>query len=149
MRSTLVTAVVLGTILAASVGAQPTRVPAQGGPHTEFQGYWMGVDPLDGGDSRRSLLRRSDGTYALAGRDSVLTLCDGTDRGFVSFDDGTVVARNVMQSDSLTIKCFNNGATVVLHARYELVTDGLMFEVITRPNGTPVTTIVFHRVSTN
>jgi len=149
MRSTLVTAVVFGTILAASVWAQPPRVPAQGRPPADFQGYWMGVDPLDGGDSRRSLVRRTDGTYALAARDSVLTLCDGTDRGFVSFDDGTVVARNVMQSNTLTIKCFNNGATVVLHTRYELVADGLMFEVITRPDGTPVTTIVFHRVSTN
>ena len=138
MRPTLVTAVVLGTILAASVWAQPLRVPAQGRPHADFQGYWMGVDPLDGGDSRRSLVRRSDGTYALAARDSVLTLCDGT-----------VVARNTMQSDTLTIKCFNNGATVVLHARYEQVADGLMFEVITRPDGTPVTTIVFHRVSTH
>jgi len=149
MRSTLVIGLVLGIIVAASVWAQPPHVPAQAKPQADFQGYWMGVDPLDGGDSRRSLVRRSDGTYALAARDSVLTLCDGTDRGFVSFDDGTVVARNVMQSDTLTIKCFNNGATVVLHARYELVADGLMFEVITRPNGTPVTTIVFHRVSTN
>jgi hypothetical protein len=39
----------------------------------------MGVDPVDGGDARRSLVRRSDGKYALAARDSVLTLCDSTD----------------------------------------------------------------------
>lgn len=149
MRPTLVTGMVLGMVIAASVWAQPPSVPAQGRPHTDFQGYWMGVDPLDGGDSRRSLVRHSDGTYALAARDSVLTLCDGTDRGFVSFDDGAVVGRNVMQSNTLTIKCLNNGATVVLHARYELVSDGLMFEVITRPDGRPVTTIVFHRISTN
>ena len=81
----------------------------------DFQGYWMGVDPPDGGDSRRGLVRRSDGTYALAARDSVPTLCDGTDRGFVSFDDGTVVARTVMQSNTFMIRCLNNGATVVLH----------------------------------
>ena len=42
-------------------------------------------------------------------------LCDGTDRGFVSFDDGTVVARTVMQSNTFMIKCLNNGATVVFH----------------------------------
>jgi hypothetical protein len=54
-----------------------------------------------------------------------------------------------MQSDMLTIKCFNNGATVQLHVRYELVDDGLMFEVATLPDGTPVSTIVLHKVSTN
>src|SRR4030095_3044387 len=84
MRPTLVTAVVLGTILAASVWAQPLRVPAQGRPHADFQGYWMGVDPLDGGDSRRSLVRRSDDTYALAARGSVLTLFGGTRRRLCS-----------------------------------------------------------------
>lgn len=45
----------------------------------------MGVDPVDGGDSRRSLTLQANRTYALAGRDSVLTLCDGTDRGYASF----------------------------------------------------------------
>ena len=67
----------------------------------------MGVDPVDGGDARRSLILRSDGKYALAARDSTLTLCDSTDRGFASFDDGSVVSRTVMQSNTLIIKCFN------------------------------------------
>jgi hypothetical protein len=31
----------------------------------------MGVDPVDGGDARRSLILRSDGKYALAGRDTI------------------------------------------------------------------------------
>ncbi|MGH9176407.1 MAG: hypothetical protein ACRD1H_18705, partial [Vicinamibacterales bacterium] len=110
-------------------------------------GYWMGVDPVDGGDSRRSLVQMGNGTFALAARDSVFTLCDGTDRAFASFDDGTLVARNVMQSNSLTIRCFNNGASVVLHVRYELVGNGLMVEVTTMPDGAPVSTIVFHKVS--
>ena len=78
----------------------------------------MGVDPVDGGDSRRSLLPLASGKFALAGRDTVLTLCDGTDRGFASFDDGEVVGRNVRQSNTLTIKCFNTGALVVLRARF-------------------------------
>jgi hypothetical protein len=134
----------LVTVLVARVWAQPP-----GKTTREFQGYWMGVDPVDGGDSRRSLVQLNSGKFALAGRDSVLTLCDGTDRGFASFDDGEVVGRTMMQSNTLTIKCFNNGATVVLHVRYELISNGLMIEVTTRPDGSPVSTIVFHRVSEN
>jgi hypothetical protein len=132
----------LVAVLVARVWAQPS-----GKSTREFQGYWMGVDPVDGGDSRRSLLQLASGKFALAGRDSVLTLCDGTDRGFASFEDGEVVGRNAMQSNSLTIKCFNNGALVVLHVRYELIGDGMMIEVTTRQDGSPVSTIVFHKVS--
>ena len=78
---------------------------------------------------------------------TVLTLCDGTDRGYASFNDGEVVGCKVMQSNTLTIECFNNQAAVLLHARYELVDDGLMVEVTTRPDGSQVSTIVFHKVS--
>ena len=122
--------------------AQPTAKAKHG-----FQGYWMGVDPVDGGDARRSLIQREDGKFALAARDTVLTLCGGTDRGFASFEDGELVGRNVLQSNTLTIECFNNGASVVLHVRYELLAKGLMLEHTTRPDGSLVSTIVFHKVS--
>jgi hypothetical protein len=149
MQTSLVTAIVLGIILISRVSASPDQFPAQDRSHADFQGYWMGVDPVDGGDARRSLILRSDGKYALAARDSMLTLCDSTDRGFASFDDGTVVSRNVMRSNTLTIQCFNNGATVQLHLRFELVDRGLMIETATLPDGSPVSTIVLHKVSTN
>jgi hypothetical protein len=35
----------------------------------------------------------------------------------------------------------------VLHVRYELLGNGLMIEHTTRPDGSLVSTIVFHRVS--
>jgi hypothetical protein len=41
----------------------------------------------------------------------------------------------------------NNGASVVLHVRYELVTKDLMLEHATLANGDPVSTIVLHRLS--
>ena len=93
----LMTVVILGSVFVVRLWAQPP------GKNTSkiFQGYWMGVDPLDGGDSRRSLVRQPNGTYALAGRDSYLTLCDNTDRGFISFDDGVVVGRREMRTDNL------------------------------------------------
>jgi hypothetical protein len=148
MRRMFAIAVVVGIVLTGYVAARPDTAHAQGRSKADFQGYWMGIDPVDGGDARRSLIRRSDGHYSLAGRDSMLTLCDSTDRGFASFDDGTVVARNVLVSNSLTIQCFNNGATVHLHLRFELVDDGLMIETATLASGTPVSTIVLHKVST-
>jgi hypothetical protein len=139
-------AVLIGVVLAAHVWAQPPWAPAAQ-PGQVFQGYWMGVDPVDGGDARRSLVQLADGRYALAARDTVFSLCDSTDRGFGSFDDGVLVARGVLVSDSLTLRCFNNGASVTLHVRYELIADGLMNEITTRADGTLVSTIVFHRVS--
>ena len=145
MRTALVTASVLGLVFIGGTSARSD----QSRSHADFQGYWMGVDPVDGGDARRSLILRSDGKYALAARDTLLHLCDSTDRGFASFDDGTVVSRTVMQSNSLIIQCFNNGATVQLHLRFELVERGLMIETATLPGGSPVSTIVLHRVSTN
>ena len=149
MRTLLITATVLGLITMARVSAGPDHVQAKSRAHAPFQGYWMGVDPTDGGDARRSLIVRSDGKYSMAARDSMLHLCDNTDRGFASFDDGTVIARNVLRSDSLIIKCFDTGATVQLHLLFELVEDGLMIETATLPDGSPVSTIVLHKVSTS
>jgi hypothetical protein len=115
-------------------------------PPAAFQGYWMGVDHVDGGDSRRSLIQLDNGRYSLAGRDTVLTLCDGTDRGFASFSDGEETGRDEMQSNALNIACAN-GASVVLNVRYELIGKGVMIEHTTRQDGTPVSSIVFHKVS--
>jgi hypothetical protein len=138
----LLTVALLGILLVTRVWAKAPATAAAG-----FQGYWMGVDHVDGGDSRRSIVQLDNGRFALAGRDSVLTLCDGTDRGFASFDDGEEIGRDVLQSNTLVLRCFNNGAIVVLHVRFELLGKGLMVEHLTRPDGTQVSNIVFHKVS--
>ena len=144
-RLALATVLVLGIVVTAHLWAEPSWGHSSG---RAFQGYWMGVDPLDGGDSRRSIVRLTNGRYAMAGRDTVLTLCDGTDRGFISFEDG-IAERNIMRTDSLTIACTNTGASVVLRVRYELFGDGLMIEDTTRQDGSPASRIIFHRVSSN
>jgi hypothetical protein len=128
----------LAIVLAARLWAQP--------PVKSFQGYWMGVDPLDGGDSRRGFVQQEDGTFAMAGRDSFLTLCDNTDRGITTFDDGVMSGRRVMTAN-LKLSCFGNGALVLLRARYELVSDGVMIETLTAQDGSSVDRIVFHKVS--
>lgn len=71
MRNHLgLSAVALGAIVATPVSAQPASIPPPAKVKHEFQGYWTGVDPVDGGDSRRSLVQREDGRFALAARDS-------------------------------------------------------------------------------
>jgi hypothetical protein len=147
MRRTLALALTLiALILAARTWAQPGP-PLRAGRASAFEGYWMGVDPVDGGDARRSLIQQADGTFHLAARDTFFSLCDNTDHGFGSFDDGTLIGRDVLVSNNLTLECFNNGATVTLHVRFELKSENLMFEIATRADGTPVSTIVFHKVS--
>jgi hypothetical protein len=143
----LMTVAVLVGVLGAHLWAQPPWVQPPGKAAPGFQGYWMGVDPVDGGDARRSLVRQEDGTFALAARDSFFTLCDGTDRAFASFSDGTMVGGSVMQSNTLTIQCFNTSASVVLRVRYQLIGTGLMVEGTTTQDGSLVSTIVLHRVS--
>jgi hypothetical protein len=145
MRRNVILSIVvsLGLSLAVRLWAQPP------GKNTSrlFQGYWMGVDPLDGGDSRRGLVRQQNGTFALAGRDTFFTLCDNTDRGFISFEDGVVVGRGTMRTDNLKITCLNTGAIVLLKGRYVVIDDSTMVEVVTAQDGTPVDTIIFHKVS--
>ena len=146
-RLALLTIIVLGLVLAARLWAQQPWVQPPGKALGGFQGYWMGIDPLDGGDSRRSLVQLSNGRLAMAGRDTALTLCDGTDRGFISFADGVVLEKNVLQSDRLTIACSNSGALVVLRVRYDLASNGVMIENTATLDGAPVSRIVFHKVS--
>jgi len=138
-RLFLAVTMLVAIVLAVRLWAQP---PVKG-----FQGYWMGVDPLDGGDSRRGFVQQDDGTFAMAGRDSFLTLCDNSDRGIATFDDGVVVSRRVMTTDNLKLSCFGTGALVLLRARYELVSDTVMIETLTARDGSPVDRIVFHKVS--
>jgi hypothetical protein len=111
-----------------------------------FVGYWMGIDPLDGGDSRRGITRNHDGTFSLIGRDTVFTLCDGTDRAIVSDGDLTRSGRAFV-SDTFTIKCTNTNSQVVLKARYEVVGKNVVLETLTSQTGDPVDKILFHRVS--
>jgi hypothetical protein len=75
---------VVGTLLVLVLCA----TPAFAIDSKHFVGYWMGIDPTDGGDTRRGITENANGTFSVVGRDSFLTLCDGTDRGLASFSDG-------------------------------------------------------------
>jgi hypothetical protein len=112
----------------------------------QFVGYWMGIDPLDGGDSRRGITPDDDRTLAIIGRDTVFTLCDDTDRAIVTADDARLVG-SALVSDDLVITCTNDGSVVRLKVRYDLIDRNIVRETVTTQDGGPVDEIIFHRVS--
>ena len=116
-------------------------------PVKTMQGYWMGVDPVDGGDQRRSFVQQEDGSIFALGRDSFLRLCDNSDRALISFDDARVVNKGVVATDNFTLTCLNTGTVVLLKARYELIDESLMIEHVTTQAGAEVQSMPLHRVS--
>jgi hypothetical protein len=116
--------IIMSTLfLVAGVGAAVLIAQAgnqSGGPKSgrQFVGYWMGIDPLDGADVRRGITANNDGTFSMIGHDSLLTLCDGTDRGIITVSDFTVIG-SALVSDNHVLRCAN-GETRTLKNRTEL-----------------------------
>jgi hypothetical protein len=153
MKRQLVVAVSAAMVVAAASAALVANAATSSRPsarHTpvarQFVGYWMGIDPLDGGDSRRGITRKSGGRFAVIGRDTVFTLCDGTDRAIVTVGDATRSGRSLV-SDNFVISCTNNGQTIRLKLRYDVVDRNIIRETLTTQSGDPVDKIIFHRVS--
>src|SRR5215471_9890513 len=117
----LVPGVATATLVARAASASGGH-EAHGPGARQFVGYWMGIDPLDGGDSRRGITTNNDGTFSVIGRDTVFTLCDGTDRAIVTVSDARV-AGAALVSDNLVITCTNTQSTVKLKVRYDVTTE--------------------------
>jgi hypothetical protein len=137
---------VLVGVLTYTADASSERPDPTGRTARQFVGYWMGIDPLDGGDSRRGITVDTDGTFSVIGRDTVFTLCDGTDRAVVTVSDAVVVG-TALTSDDLVITCTNTASTVHLKVRYDEVDSSIIREHITTQAGEFVDEIIFHRVS--
>ena len=79
----------------ASFALLPLALMSSAGADTErsffglrsFIGLWEGIDPVDGGDSLRSITCQRDQSCELAATDSVITLCGGGP-GFASGTGG-------------------------------------------------------------
>ena len=130
----------------AGLGLVVTQASSRSGSERQFTGYWMGIDPLDGGDSRRAITRGDDRSFDMIGRDTVFTLCDGTDRAIVTLA-GAKAKGSALVSDDFTITCTNNGSAIRLKYRFELVDGSVARETVTRQDGEPVDEILFHRMS--
>ena len=152
-RQLVVTVVSAGLVVAAGSAAlvanaaSTSALGARDAPAArQFVGYWMGIDPLDGGDSRRGITRKSGGRFAVIGRDTVFTLCDGTDRAIVTVNNAKP-SGGALVSDNFVISCTNNGQTISLKLRYDVVDRNIIRETLTTQSGDPVDKIIFHRVS--
>ena len=133
--------VLIGAHAASASSKQAARKPDAG----QFVGYWMGIDPLDGGDSRRGITRNGAGGFSLIGRDTVFTLCDDTDRALIT-GNGAIVG-SALVLDDVVLTCFGNGTRLELTVRYEPLGEHVLREIVTTRDGNPVDEIVFHRVS--
>jgi hypothetical protein len=152
-RHAIIASVVLLVVGVGSAGLvayaanTPSEKEARHAPGArQFVGYWMGIDPLDGGDSRRGITRNDDRTLSVIGRDTVFTLCDGTDRAIVTVSDAVAVG-SALVSDNLIITCTNTASTVRLKVRYDVIDRNIVRETVTTQSGEPVDEIIFHRVS--
>jgi hypothetical protein len=144
VSAVLAVAFVGSAILIAQSANALSEHQARKGIARQLVGYWIGIDPLDGGDSRRGFTRNGDGTVAMIGRDTVFSLCDGTDRGIITLHDPVVVGSALV--GELVIACLNNGATVNLDVRYDFLARNIVRETVTGEDDF-TDEIIFHRVS--
>ena len=116
---------------------------ATAGGERTFVGLWEGIDPVDGGNSLRSITCLEDQTCNLAATDSVITLCGGG-AGFASGTGG--LEGDELVFPDVVLAC-PDGEEVHLVISYErdqlnrtLVETAVVGD-ITLPN------IIFHRIS--
>ena len=127
--------------LAPSAGAQSER--ASFGVRS-FTGLWEGIDPVDGGDSLRSITCFLDQSCKLAATDSVITLCGGGS----AFAQGTGgLEDNALVFPDVVLTC-PDGREVDLSISFErdafnrtLVETTVVGDERTLPN------IIFHKIS--
>jgi hypothetical protein len=142
----LVPAVGALTLVAQAADRSGERGEGGGRGARQFVGYWMGIDPLDGGDSRRGITKGKGRSLSVIGRDTVFTLCDGSDRAIVTVGDARI-SGSALVSDNFVITCTNTKSTVKLKVRYDVIDRNIVREMVTSQTGEPVDEIVFHRVS--
>jgi hypothetical protein len=108
-----------------------------------FIGLWEGIDPVDGGDSLRSVTCRRDGSCKLAATDSVITLCGG---GPAFFGGTGALEGDELVFPDAVLTC-PNGTEVDLVIRFERdPLNRTLFET-TLANGKPLPNITFHKIS--
>jgi hypothetical protein len=108
-----------------------------------FVGLWEGIDPVDGGDSLRSITCSLDRSCALAVTDSVITLCGGRP----AFAGGT----GGLEGDELVfpevVLACPDGTEVNLAVSYERdPLNGTLVETAVVGDRT-LPNIIFHKIS--
>jgi hypothetical protein len=117
--------------------------PAAAANERAFVGLWEGVDPVDGGDSLRSITCQRDGSCRLAATDSVITLC-GSGPAFVGGTGGLEGDEMVFADAVLTCP---DGRTVDLVLRFARDPLNRTLVETTTVGERRLPNIVFHKVS--
>jgi hypothetical protein len=110
-----------------------------------FVGLWEGIDPVDGGDSLRSITCSRDRSCKLAATDSVITLCGGG-AAFASGTGGLEGDELVFPDAVLTCP---DGTAVDLAISYERdpLNRTLVETTVVVETGTTLPNIIFHKIS--
>jgi hypothetical protein len=110
-----------------------------------FIGLWEGIDPVDGGDSLRSITCSLDQSCELAATDSVITVCGGG-AGFAGGTGGFEGNELVFPDAVLTCP---DGETVNLAISYERdpFNRTLVETTVVGDTGTILPNIIFHKIS--
>ena len=108
-----------------------------------FIGLWEGIDPVDGGDSLRSITCLSDQSCNLAATDTVITLCE-SGPAFVSGTGGPEGDELVFPDAVLTCP---DGRVVDLVISFERdPLNGTLVETVVVGDRT-LPNIIFHKIS--
>ena len=132
-RILLILIVVFSIILVSNVNADP---PLQG---SYFIGLWQGIDPNDGSESLRSIVKNDEGTFDIIGTETYFSACGGYPgviEGTGELEDGVILC-------TFNIRCLG-GSTFT--GSQEYVPDrrnNTLLEV--SDSGYP--TIILHRIS--
>ena len=118
--------------------------PASAASERSFVGLWEGIDPVDGGDSLRSITCFEDRTCNLAVTDSVITLCGGGS-GFASGTGGLEGDELVFPDVLLTCPNGEEAHLVVSYERDQL--NRTLVETAVVGGATTLPNIIFHKVS--
>jgi hypothetical protein len=108
-----------------------------------FIGLWEGIDPVDGGDSLRSITCSLDRSCALAVTDSVITLCGGGP----AFASGTgSLEGDLLVFPEVVLAC-PDGTELDLAVSYERdPLNGTLVETVVVGDRT-LPNIIFHKIS--
>jgi hypothetical protein len=129
----------------AFVALLPVAWPSSANAASErsFVGLWEGIDPVDGGDSLRSITCDRDRRCQLAATDSIITLCGGG-AGFVGGTGGLEGDEMVFADAVLTCP---DGRTLDLILRFARDPLNRTLVETTTVGERTLPNIVFHKVS--
>jgi hypothetical protein len=110
-----------------------------------FVGLWEGIDPVDGGDSLRSITCFEDRSCQLAATDSVITLC-GSGPAFAG-GTGALEGDELVFPD-VVLTCPDGSTTVDLMISFQRDRrNRTLVETVVVEGGNTLPNIVFHKIS--